>query len=73
MTNESNTAAKTPNKPTHYAYVVRERESGEKKSSMWLICGAAWLHKDGRGMNLELESVPISGRIVLRAANEKRA
>lgn len=71
MTNETSSVTKTPNKPTHYAYVVRERENGEKKSAMWLICGAAWAHKDGRGFNIELESVPMNGRIVL-LVNEKR-
>lgn len=73
MTNEPNAVAKTPNKPAYYAYVVRERETDEKKSNMWLICGAAWPHKDGRGLNIELESVPVNGRIVLRDATEKRS
>src|SRR4051794_20642054 len=72
MTNDTNSLAKTPNKPAYYAYVVRERETDEKKSNMWLIRGAAWPHKDGRGMNLELESVPINGRTVRRDATEKR-
>ncbi len=70
MTNETNSVAKTSNKPTHYAYCVRE--NSEKKSAMWLIVGAAWPHKSGRGFNIELESVPLSGRIVLLNASEKR-
>jgi hypothetical protein len=73
MTNDTNAAEKKPNKPAYYAYAVRERETDEKKSNTWLNCGAAWLHKDGKGLNLELESLPINGRIVLRDASEKRS
>jgi hypothetical protein len=72
MTNETNAVANTPNKPAYYAYVVRERETAESKSKMWLKCGAAWLHRDGQGMNLELESLPSKGRIVLRVATDRR-
>lgn len=37
---------------------------GEK--SFWNKVGAAWRHKDGKGYTLQLEVVPINGRIVLR-------
>ena len=69
---DANIVAKTSNKPTHYAYVVRERDINDKKSKMWLIVGAAWAHNDGRGFNLELESLPVKGKIVLRVASEKK-
>lgn len=36
------------------------------KKSYWNKVGASWRHKDGKGMTLQLETVPINGRIVLR-------
>ena len=48
--------------PALIAYSVTER--GEK--SFWTRIGAAWQHKDGEGLNLTLDLIPVSGRIVLR-------
>ena len=39
-------------------------QKGEK--SFWNKVGASWRHKDGKGMTLQLEVLPINGRIVLR-------
>ena len=38
---------------------------GEK--AFWTKVGAAWFHRDTKGITLQLEVVPINGRIVLRA------
>jgi hypothetical protein len=38
--------------PTHTAYVVRQRNDGEKDD--WLKVGSAWEHGDQEGMNLIL-------------------
>ena len=54
--------------PSHYAYHVRDREGGE---SFWTRIGSAWLHADGNGFNLQLETVPLDGRITLRVVSEK--
>ena len=35
--------------------------SGEGKKSYWTRIGAAWKHKDGEGMNLQIDLVPIGG------------
>ncbi len=51
------------------AYHVRDREGA---SSFWTRIGAAWAHADGKGSNLQLEVVPLDGRIVLRVATEKK-
>ena len=32
------------------------------------VIGAAWFHRDRKGLSLQLEVVPINGRIVWRAA-----
>ena len=52
--------------PTHIAYQVRE---GSQKSH-WNRIGAAWAHKDGNGFSIQLECVPLDGRISLRSASE---
>ncbi len=54
-------------KPTHTAYTVRHftKDTGEVDAS-WLKVGVAWLHKDGHGFDVQLEAVPVNGRVVLR-------
>ncbi|MDA3856981.1 MAG: hypothetical protein PF480_01755 [Roseovarius sp.] len=51
-----------PNAPDFLAWHVIDK--GEK--SYWTKVGAAWRHKDDRGYTLQLEVVPINGRIVIR-------
>lgn len=61
-------------KPTHTAYSVRDFTKGEtgEVSAEWLKIGAAWLHKDGKGFDLNLEALPVSGRVVLRLNEAKK-
>ncbi len=62
---------KTP--PTFIAYHVRDGET-EKDSGFWTRIGAAWKHKDGEGLTLDLDLVPVgTGRIVLRTPKAKTA
>lgn len=65
MTNTTNTASKAP---SHIAYQVRDR--GDK--SFWTRIGVAWQNGDGKGFNIQLEAVPLDGRITLRVATEKK-
>lgn len=51
-----------PKAPEFLAWHVIDK--GEK--SFWNKVGAAWQHKDGKGYTLQLEVVPINGRVVLR-------
>lgn len=55
----------TNNTPAFHAYAVREREKGKK--AVWTRLGAAWAHRDGEGLSLDLEALPVNfdGRIVL--------
>lgn len=54
--------------PALIAYHVNER--GEK--SFWTRIGAAWEHKDGEGLTVDLDLVPVdSGRIVLRPLKDE--
>ncbi len=66
MTDTNNTASKAP---SHVAYQVRDREG---KKSFWTRIGAAWQHADGKGFNIQIEAVPLDGRITLRVATEKK-
>ncbi|PDT64280.1 hypothetical protein CO683_39185 [Bradyrhizobium ottawaense] len=59
MANRSSTKSK---KPTHEAFVA----IGEGESAFWAKLGAAWPHDDGKGFNVELIALPVSGRIVIR-------
>jgi uncharacterized protein (DUF736 family) len=61
---------KTSNKPTHRVYAVTKR--GEK--SHWQDVGAAWAHKDQKGLNLKLDYLPLNGaEIVLRVPDPAEA
>ena len=45
------------------AYAIKERGKGKK--AFWTRIGRAWPHRSGTGFNLELEALPIDGKIVL--------
>ena len=64
--NERNTTMSSPS-PLN-AYAVKERGKGKK--SYWTRIGRAWPHKSGTGFNLELEALPIDGKIVLMPPKE---
>jgi hypothetical protein len=71
MSDNTNTNEKTGSKtPSHVAYQVRDR--GENKKSFWNRIGAAFEHADKSGFNIQLECVPLDGRIVLRLASETK-
>lgn len=59
--------APTPKTPDFIAWHVLTK--GEK--TFWNRVGASWLHHDGNGMSLQLDTFPIDGRIVLRAPREE--
>lgn len=62
----ANAAAKAP---THTVYQVRDR-NGQK--GFWTRIGSAWPHADGKGFNVQIDAVPLDGRITLRIATEKK-
>lgn len=55
--------------PSHIAYQVRDREG---KKGFWTRIGSAWPHADGKGFNIQLDVVPLDGRITIRVATEKK-
>ncbi len=68
-THNTNANTSTSKAPSHVAYHVRDREG---KKSYWTRIGSAWAHADGQGFNVQLEVVPLDGRITLRVASEKK-
>ncbi|MBR1156228.1 hypothetical protein [Bradyrhizobium sp. JYMT SZCCT0428] len=53
-------------KPTHEAFVV----TSDGESAFWTKIGGVWPHDDGKGFNVELVAVPVSGRLVIRERKE---
>jgi len=56
-------------KPTLIAYSVKE---GGAEDWIWTRIGAAWAHKSGPGFSIQLDALPLEGRIVLVAPKEAR-
>jgi len=65
-TNDNAAASKAP---THIAYHVRD---GKGDKGFFTRIGAAWPHKDNKGFNIQLDMMPLDGKIVLRFATEKK-
>ena len=51
----------TTKKPAFIAYAV----TGEGKQAFWTRIGSAWPHQHGEGFNIELNALPVNGRIVM--------
>ncbi len=54
--------------PTHAAFHVRDTKDSK---GFWTRIGSAWAHKDGKGFNIQIDVVPLDGRITLRVAEDK--
>jgi hypothetical protein len=66
MTTETNTSTKR--RPSHTAFHVRDTANGK---GFWNRIGVAWSNKDG-SLTLQLECVPLDGRVVLQLADKKQ-
>ena len=55
--------------PDYVVYTVKER--GQGQDPFWLRIGAAWANKDGKGFNVQLDALPLNGRLVLRVPKEE--
>jgi hypothetical protein len=60
MSNET-----SKNRPTYVVFTVQERERGQK--SIWTRLGVAFKHKDGEGLSVTVQALPLNfdGRLVL--------
>ncbi|SDP56648.1 hypothetical protein SAMN04488061_3341 [Filomicrobium insigne] len=63
MSNDNDTK-----RPSHIAYQVRE---GEENKSYFNRIGSVWPHKDGEGYNIQLDAVPVDGRITIRSVQDR--
>jgi hypothetical protein len=63
----SNEEATTPKRPTHEISVV----VGEGEKKRWTKVGVAFTNKDGKGFNLFIDAVPLTGRLVARQIEYK--
>lgn len=54
--------------PSHIAYQVRE---GEENKSYFNRIGSVWPHKDGQGFNIQLDSLPVDGRVTVRSVQDR--
>lgn len=55
-------------RPSHIAYQVRE---GEDSKSYFNRIGAVWPHKDGEGFNIQLDSIPVDGKVTVRSVQDR--
>ena len=69
MARENTNQTQPLNAPDYLAWHVTNRND----KSFWNKVGAAWMHKDAKGYTLQLESLPVGGRIVLREPLEDTA
>jgi hypothetical protein len=67
MTDQNQT--QTTHSPRHVAYHVRESALSK---GFWNRVGVAWTNKDG-GFTIQLDSLPLDGRIVCQLADKKTA
>jgi len=60
----------TKNTPALIAYFVPDREGAP-----WVRIGAAWEQRDGKGLNVQIDAIPVgfNGRIVLREPKQEEA
>ena len=69
MKDSANNTIATGKKPSHIAYHIRDSKNGQK--AFWTRIGSAWQHADGQGFNIQIDTVPLDGRIGLRTLSEK--
>lgn len=51
--------------PDFVVYVTREYGEGKDAKTFWSRVGAAWYHKKGKGLNIQLDALPVDGKLVL--------
>lgn len=64
-------ADNTGGKPDMIVHVVREYGEGKDAGTFWSRVGVAWRHKKGEGYNIQLDALPVDGKLVLLPPSEK--
>ncbi len=62
MTRTTTASTSEPKTPAFQAWHVTSKGD----NNFWIKVGAAWPHRDGKGLSLQLDVIPMNGRIVLR-------
>lgn len=60
----------TPKRPSFGAFQVKDGPEGQ---SYFNRIGSAFVHKDGQGHTVQLDAVPVDGRVILRTPQERVA
>ena len=68
--NHDNNGNGRGNPPSYNAYQVRETPNGH---AFYNRVGAAFEHRDGQGHTIQLDAVPVDGRVVLRTPKDRLA
>ena len=72
MTNTSKTETTNSTPTMLIAYQVTEGGKGNKKQSYFTRIGVAFPHKEGKpGFNIQLNALPLDGKIVLLAPKDR--
>ena len=69
MSTTEKTETTTSKSPSHIVYQVRDREGSK---GFFTRIGAAWPHKDGKGFNVQLDAMPLDGKLTLRVVSEAK-
>lgn len=65
-------AEATKKSPKWIAYAVRDTKRGDgTDDAVWRAVGTAWEHADGKGVGIQLDALPVNGRVVLREPQER--
>jgi hypothetical protein len=67
--NDTTPAGNGTSRPSHIAYQVRDGKGQEK--GFWTRIGVAWTSRDEKGFVIQLNAIPLDGKIVLRLAESK--
>lgn len=59
----------TTNQTTHIVYQLIETQ--DKAETLWNKIGVAWEHKDQKGLNIQMNAMPLVGKIVIRKHEAK--
>ena len=54
-------------------YVVEDYTQGGEEKANWIRVGVAFENKDGKGFNVQLSTLPINGKLVMRVHEPKPA
>ena len=56
------------NLPTHNVYTV----TGEPENAIWTKVGAAWSHKDNKGMTQSISLLGLQTKLVIREVKDNK-